>query len=461
MSVSIAEIVAAARQGQASLVCESAGYIVLGLADAAARSPRDIAPTDVGIDEQGDGTCAPGAAPAPDEVAERRIRRLLGWLLAEARTPSPNLARVAERAGTAGLSHLVVELEAALVPVNRKAARRSLARLFRETTRALERGVAVATDFEAEPSAAASAVPTNVEQEAPSTSGRRESLPPEPMKTSAVDSGPRVVTDGRFDALRKLHALRVDAHDATREEDLDVPVEVELAPLELSVVAPRVAPIEEPSGTRLREAVPDSSPGVELAVQEVSPAFVDTTPTQVLSRVAPRKPEAHLNLLAPTPVTSVASAPVRDVDFGDPMVGEPVTSDDVVSDVEVAPDADMALAQPLESERVSSAPLADVLEERAVLEAPLHDTDGMSCTGVPAAAVTLAPPEPPPRSPSEAPHRPNDVNDLLARFGSAPRRSDRELLRGLERLAGVDAGPGLLESDTEERLRPSPVVAVR
>ncbi len=441
------------------MVCESAGYIVLGLADAAARSPRAIAPTDVGIDEQGDVTCAPGAVPAPVDVAERRIRRLLGWLLAEARTPSPNLARVAERAGTAGLSHLVVELEAALVPVNRKAARRSLARLFRETTRALERGVVAATDFEAEPSPA----PTTVEHDAPSTSGRRESLPPEPMKTSAVDSGPRVVTDGRFDALRKLHALRVDAHDATLEEDLDVPVEVELAPLELSVVAPRVAPVEEPSRTWRSEAAPDSSFSAEPAVQEVSAAFVDTTPTQVLSRVAPRKPEAHLNLLAPTPVSSVANAPVRDVDTGDAVVGALSVSDDVGSDVEVAPDADVALAQPLETERVPGAPLADAFEERAVVEEPLHDTDGMTCSGVPAAAVTLALPEPPPRSPSEAPHRPNDVNDLLARFGSAPRRSDRELLRGLERLAGVDAArsPTRLEGDTEERLRPSPVVAVR
>ena len=70
MSVSIAEIVAAVRAGEASLVSESAGYVVLGLADAAAKQPRAFRPTEVGIDAQGDIVCA-GVMSASPEQAER------------------------------------------------------------------------------------------------------------------------------------------------------------------------------------------------------------------------------------------------------------------------------------------------------------------------------------------------------------------------------------------------------
>jgi hypothetical protein len=195
-----------------------------------------------------------------------------------------------------------------------------------------------------------------------------------------------------------------------------------------------------------------------------------------MSRVAPRQPAAHLDLVAPTPVSSVVSTPVRNMAVGDIVVGGALTSDAVASDAlasdAVASDAvvsddtvstlEAALAEAPDARSISSAPCAEVLDGD-VVEAPRHDSDGATCSGMPEAMVTLTPPPPLHRSPSEAPHRPNDVNDLLARFGSAPRRSDRELLRGLERLAGVDAArsPVRLESDTEERLHPSPVVAVR
>src|SRR5690606_2907292 len=81
--------------------------------------------------------------PARPEVQEVVLRQVLGELLAEVRTPFPNLSRVASRDETRGLGSLVTELEAALVPVNRRAAKRSLSRLSRETHRALERGLIV------------------------------------------------------------------------------------------------------------------------------------------------------------------------------------------------------------------------------------------------------------------------------------------------------------------------------
>lgn len=425
MSVSIAEIVAAVRAGEASLVSESAGYVVLGLADAAAKQARAFQPGDVGIDEQGDIVCR-GASASP-EHAERRIRDLLGWLLAGARTPSPNLRRVAERPDAAGLPHLVVELEAALVPVNRKAARRSLARLCRETTRALERGVKEADDFALEPVKVESQAAGEASEElALVAQGRRESIPPTPMKSTRPEplgDGPLVVSDGRFDALRKLAALRAEAAQqqaacgADQDEELDVEVEVELTPLLLSAVAPSVAPLirtpalpmawpagaGEPAASAVVLAAPPAADPVPVevvhAVLEVPPlevpapdvtavvASIDTTPTTVLARVAevPEKGQT-LSLFAPTPVSSAV----------------------------------------------------DTAEE-------------------------VSPPAPLRRSPSEAPHRPSDVSDLLARFGAVTRTNDRELLRGLERLSGIERGRVVqaASASTEERLSPSPVVAVR
>jgi hypothetical protein len=447
MSVSIAEIVAAARAGQASLVSESAGYVVLGLADASAKVARIASPAEVGIDEQGDVVCSATLAADPS-AAERRIRRLLGYLLAETRTPSPNLLRVAERQDLVGLSHLVVELEAALVPVNRKAARRSLARLCRETARALERGVSPATDFQAEPVAAPAVVTapalaapvvsapvmasTAAEAPAPeltASQGRRESVPPAPMKMPAGElpgDGPRIVADGRFDALRKLHSLRTDAailaKPAAEDAELDVDVEVELEPLELSVVAPRVADVSRtpalpsawPGGSFLAAERPFISHATDVTDADVSEELVDTTPTTVLARVVAEAPAGpSLNLFAPTPVSSVVDAPVELIS---------ATPSDARS--------------PLPSEAQQTAP--------SEAESP------------------SAPPAAPRRSPSESPHRPSDVNDLLARFGSVTRTNDGELLRGLERLSGVERGR--VQSpvvDPEERVRPAPVVAIR
>src|SRR5690606_26136413 len=76
---------------------------------------------------------------ADEDYVERALRTLLGQLLQRVRVPSPNLKRVAERRDLRGLRGFVSELEAALVPVNRRAARRALARLCRESQKSAAR----------------------------------------------------------------------------------------------------------------------------------------------------------------------------------------------------------------------------------------------------------------------------------------------------------------------------------
>src|SRR5687768_9521770 len=113
MNASLREIVLAVRFGEASLVGESVGYLVLGACDRAESAPRS-ADLD-GVLVTSDGELVLDAPAATQQEAERGLRHLLGQLLTLLRTPFPNLARVAMRE-PCGLRHVVSEIEAAVVP---------------------------------------------------------------------------------------------------------------------------------------------------------------------------------------------------------------------------------------------------------------------------------------------------------------------------------------------------------
>lgn len=137
MSVSLRDVVLAVSYGDASLVGESAGYLILGAADIALRTCELGGLDSITIDEE--GSVHLNGPPVEEYESERVLRGLLGTLLGKVRIPSNNLARVAARRDLRGLRGLVAELEAALVPVNRRAARRTLARLCREAQKSAAR----------------------------------------------------------------------------------------------------------------------------------------------------------------------------------------------------------------------------------------------------------------------------------------------------------------------------------
>jgi len=134
MSTSLRDVVQATASGHAALVAEIAGYLVLLAADRASEQPTFADADSVLLDAEGTVHLVGRSVSA--EESERSLRELLLGLTGLLRSPAPNLQRVAERREVRGISTLVVELEAALVPVNRRAAKRALARLFRETERA-------------------------------------------------------------------------------------------------------------------------------------------------------------------------------------------------------------------------------------------------------------------------------------------------------------------------------------
>jgi hypothetical protein len=135
MSVSLDHVILAARSGAASLAAELCGYIVLGAADQVGRAPCQLFPAGVELGSAGEVTVRPGRA-TEEIAAEGSLRRLLSQLLEAARPGSPALERASRRPVGCGVAGFVGEIEAALVPVNRGAARRALARLHREAMRA-------------------------------------------------------------------------------------------------------------------------------------------------------------------------------------------------------------------------------------------------------------------------------------------------------------------------------------
>lgn len=139
MTVSLLEIMAAARGHAAPLAAESAGYLLLAVADQVVAAPRRVTPGEIELFQDGSVRLGGRSACAPVE-AEQTLRRLLARVLEVSSSVGPGLRRAGERRDETGLAGLVRELEVALIPVNRGAARRALSRLHRETQRARETG---------------------------------------------------------------------------------------------------------------------------------------------------------------------------------------------------------------------------------------------------------------------------------------------------------------------------------
>jgi hypothetical protein len=140
VTVSLLEILAAARAHAAPLAAESAGYLLLAVADHVVAAPRVVTADEVELMPDGGVRLRARRGIAADTGVEPGLRRLLAHTLEVSSSVGPALRRAALRSEEAGLPALVRELETALIPVNRSAAKRALSRLYRETERAKSTG---------------------------------------------------------------------------------------------------------------------------------------------------------------------------------------------------------------------------------------------------------------------------------------------------------------------------------
>ena len=141
MSVTLDEVIAAARARAASLVPETSGYLALAVADASARLPFLVEDPLITLSTEGTVHVKRGSRVADPSDSAFVMRDMLGRLLSLSIGSAPALAGAARtRSASDAVDVFIHELENALVPVNRAAARRALARLARETVRAKEAG---------------------------------------------------------------------------------------------------------------------------------------------------------------------------------------------------------------------------------------------------------------------------------------------------------------------------------
>ncbi len=196
MSVTLSEVKRAAKAHRAPLAGESAGYLVLAIADQVLSAPRLVETSDIQLTEDGGLRVLSGRA-SSDTDAELGLRRALDALLLVASSGSAALTRASRRTSPVGLSALVRELEAALIPVNRAAARRALARLHRETARAVSSGTLADEEPEIR-----EVVPPAVVQKAPDPA---PALAPAP----ALISAPAPVAEPEPEPDLETRAIRV------------------------------------------------------------------------------------------------------------------------------------------------------------------------------------------------------------------------------------------------------------
>lgn len=135
--ISLARVIELCRERDVRLAYEIGAFVVFEACEAVLPQPRAIRASDVWVSPEGATRVAPGT-PADDMGAAGALAELLAAVLVVAGQEVPGMLMHlvdVSRARQLGLAGYRDELEAALVPLNRAAARRVLARQLRELTR--------------------------------------------------------------------------------------------------------------------------------------------------------------------------------------------------------------------------------------------------------------------------------------------------------------------------------------
>lgn len=414
MSVTLLDIWRAARARSVPFSGESAGYVTLALCEEMRGLPR--APELADVELASDGSVRlMSAAKAGTEQCEKQLRALLARLLEVASSPGPALWRAAGRNGAGSAGGLASELQKALIPCNRAAARRGLLRLYRETERAIAEGRLGAGPDSDEGLLRLSPPPAKVAEAPPAKvvdALLSATAPLPPVRTPPVVSAPPVVAAPRVAEIEApfpaeaAEELRADGEHMTRPETVVARRRAHLRswPPPLPVIEHGASPATPRMGSMDVAVV-----ALPSRARTPSPPPLPVVSDDLTERV-PEVAEFLANDQEPPPL-SVEAARVEAVPHEIPEVLEFVASgvDEspaLVVGVDVA-DSEEA-AQVVDDEEIETRPLP-------VLAPPM-----------PYAGVTT---------------EPTDVSQLLRGFQVAEGLSESELRRELKALAGVDLTP--------------------
>ncbi len=483
MTVSLLEILAAARLHAAPLAAESAGYLLLAVADHVVSAPRIVAAEDVEL--MPDGCVRVRRGGSGDVGVEPSIRRLLARTLEVSSSVGPALRRAAERREEAGLAALVRELETALIPVNRAAAKRALSRLHRETERAKAAGKLDALlHAEAAPVVTAPVVTAPVVTAVDAIALAAEY--PEPSQTSvpvveaapppvfvAPAAPPSVLVAAPAPAPVPVVALPAPEFTpepllAVGEPALTKPEPVVQRAKERGNRTPRLGtlvtlqtlPGEEGERTeRVPAVVIDDKPELDLSIDvelEASPVPTAAAPQALVDPEPSRMPDVLTAMVALHAGVDAEDAPtrIRDV-VTEPRATGPALGAQprVVAVPQLTPEPELvedswlthssfegvvSSAPSFESERVDPAVHEALTWNPGPVATAPHDVPA----ALPPALLLLEPaPEPSPYAPAVLPTRTSDVSELLDSFHVSDAAEEHELRSALKGMAGLELTP--------------------
>ncbi len=140
-TVSLLEVIAAARARHASLVPESSGYVMLALGRAMAGVPIRLDLERLLLTTEGAVSVAGPKEAISSAAALSSLGKLMVELLELSNGSLPALRTIAERTtGETSIDAFFEAIARALIPINHTAAKRTLARLARETLKAHQEG---------------------------------------------------------------------------------------------------------------------------------------------------------------------------------------------------------------------------------------------------------------------------------------------------------------------------------
>lgn len=430
MSVSLVEVMAAATERLAPLAGESAGHVVLAVADQIVETPRLVRASEVHLEPNGAVKLA-GATACDEAQCEQNLRTLLDGLMLVAHSGGAGLVRAGRRPATGNLRQLINELEVALIPANRAAARRSLARLHRETERAREAG-ALKVD------ALARATALGRQPVVPMSGA----TPASPLIAPVQPSAAAVVRAPPLTAEAPAAAVAANEEIVELDEmDLEIDIEVDA------------------------DAPPTASPralwtdtGVDL---EPAAAIEHTVPLEVFAppRVEPKVERAHESDTPAEPVlqrrrsgwpayvheppdihrtpylgslVELLPASAEEVPASPSPQWEATATEDATSMQSGVESVDDASLDPFEGDESNTDPMLPAIEWLSSAEVE----------EIPRAASVLPRPQPLPERPKPPRvQRTSDVSELLETFQVGVAEPEPRLCRDLTELAGLSRTP--------------------
>ncbi len=387
-TVTLDEVLAAASARAASLVPETSGYLALAIADATTRLPFRVRDRSVQLTTEGTVTVARGKEVVRDAEAAAVLRDILARLLSVSTGSMRGLSAAARARGASerSLEDVMREIEAALIPVNRTAARRALGRLARETRRAKDAGALGAAPR------SASIDDARRQDRAPRVEAAPLRLRPADVPVESARPAP-VAATSRYDE-------EWDADDGAPPDDAGAPTPTEIGMSLVEEIAPALGPAgdhasADPADAEAAHGDPaaraeaaESEPAATVAESDDAPAVDPLDRPEALVEAVRRMPKpqqgrGRQSFRTPPPLAT------------DPVLArtdKPSRMDDLLDRFASAPDEDVAMRSAARSLRAFA---------------------GLDATPPPLGVVTLAIPSPGPPTASE-PEAPEESGPRIA-----------------------------------------------